>query len=343
MAQVFARVLESARRHQPLAGTLFPVDNAGASAENVVVRLPPWVGHCQRQQPDGSNADGAARQAQRGSTHVGQSPSDGATRNGSVSRAQARSWAAPASLPRPGFPVQRSPATSPQKPSPASVTTVEAVTQPSATPSVEASADHFSDAASKNPTGASGALGPQQYDRQQQQQQQQHAAALQELAATAQRGGFTQDWASDNGVAPNSARVAALGTARETAPARSDAAPVLTLAAQPVGRLSSLDFVAEEAATSSVGQTSAAVVPMRNTDMDQQHQQSLSGVAMKPKGDSITAHLNLQQAADIHCAEGPPADVWDGHDAALLAVIVEHAKVLRTINAGEAGSSCSLM
>ncbi len=340
-AQVFARVLESVRRHQPLAGTLFNVDTASAAVGGVAVRLPPWVGRGQLQQQDGRCEGPAASRAQDGSVSLPQSTVSGATSSGSASRVQERSWAAHASLPRPGFPVQRSPATSPQKPSAASAATVKAQIQPSpATSSVEASQDRVIDAAAEDrPSDASGAFNQQQ-ETSRQQLQQQRAGKPGELAMSERGGALAYDAAAENSAAPSSARLATLKTESHD---RSDVAAIATAAAQAADKPSASVISAEQAEKVSVTSSSAADQPVRTTDMGQRHEKPPISVAMQPTEDCDTAHSNLQHAPDSRGAEVAPADVWDGNDAALLAVIVEHAKVLHTINAGEAGSSCSLM
>ncbi len=339
-AQVFARVLESVRRHQPLAGTLFPVDDAGASVGGVAVRLPPWVGRGQGQQqaPDPASKRAISR-APGGSGGPAQSTSGSATSNGSASRVQQKSWAAPASQPRPGFPVQRSPATSPQKPSATSAATVKAPDQPSpAASSVETSEDCSADAAGGQAVSASRALSQQQ-EASQQQQRQQHAGVLQEPAAIEQRGGLAHDAAAQNGAEPSSAGHRE-GLGKESD--RSDAAASVTAAAQAADKPSASAISAEQVAKVPVANSIAAGQPVHTADMDQQHDNSPSSVAMQPTDDLTSPDSNHQQAPLLR-GEVAPADIWDGNDAALLAVIVEHAKVLRTINAGEAGSSCSLM
>ena len=335
-AQVFARVLESVRRHQPLAGTLFPVDTTGASAGGMAVRLPPWVGRGQRQQQaHGRTFNRAAGQAAGGSAGREQPAVDASVSNGDVSRVQERSWSARAGLPRPGFPVQRSPAASPQKPSTASANgaTGHAASSGSAT-SVAGDGNY-------DPASESAAIMPGAGDmKQTQQTAQQHVSASHQALPAPQLEAVVEEGCSTDGELSAGAGAAVTSSAPVAPTASTTTA---TTSAQPAE--SPLADVAsiEAEALNSAAEDSAASQPAQTPATSQQHEHASSGAAPRVTDDCEAAYVDLQAASEKRRAEAPSADIWDGNDAALLAVIVEHANVLRTINPGEAGSSCSLM
>ena len=323
---MFARVLESARRHQPLIGTLFRVDAASPAADSVAVRLPPWVGR-RPTQADAGQAQRAAKRAPRGRGQPQQSSMDSvqpsaagvtgrnADRPASPER---KSWATPPSGGRPGFPVQRSPAASPQKlpaaPSAAAYDSVDESSEHVASSTAGAGMPASTEVRQNVRAAASNLPGPQ-------------PAEPSATSAEAVVDSRTSHHDAASGV--SQAGEAAAGD-EAVDPADSSA--------------SQGQHTAEGAAACQGGSSGVSTV---HKAPDEQH--DAQSVALSDGG---TQSMNSPESteSDIPKSTADPSKVkathtpqWDGHDAALLAVIVEHAKVLHTINAGEAGSSCSLM
>ena len=325
-------MLDSVRRRQPLMGTLFPVDAADAAADGMAVRLPPWLGRGDRQQQGPDRSERAANQRQAEFASV--ATRGRVTANGRAKRrSPERKWAAPTSAPRPGFPVQRSPAVSPQKPSAASATTRGAHQEPSAT-TLDAEADRSGAPASEPPGMASGATRMHCTDS-----DEQDVNLHPQLTATPATGAAAVEKvvlvggeasSATESSSPDAALVGGIDSTANTAPAQpADSPPPHVLSTSEEAQVSAEDV-------------SAAREPAQPADPAQQPERAPSTAGPQPTEGHVL-QADRQASAGTQSVTAAPARTWDGNDAALLAVIVEHAKVLRTINAGEAGSSCSLM
>ena len=290
------------------------------------MRLPAWGGRSQREpqahgRPKRAPADAAAPASLPPPSDGGAIGNDAADR-----RSADRPWPAQASAPRPGFPVQRSPAVSPQKPSAASAISPEGHEKLSST-ALSAGADYAHSPADGHGS-ATGATNLQTEPR----QQQQHIAPRQHLAPTPQTRAEVEGRVPSCGEAFGDAVGPAAATARSAIPQPADSPPARACSA------------AEQAgAPEEAPVMLAAGQPVQPATLIDEHEHNPSGAELQHTEGLKAIRSNLQPSLDTRSAKAAPAVPWDGNDAALLAVIVEHAKVLRTINAGEAGSSCSIM
>ena len=308
-------------------GTMFRVAPATPAEDSVAVRLPPWVGRKpagletgtrrravrRQQRPDGQPEQSTSDPRQRFAT--GADPSRAAARRASPEKS---AWATPSSAARPGFPVQRSPAVSPQK--------LPAAAAAEASEPADMSPEHTA-------SGAAGTESSESTDIRQ------DVSVPQSLVAEAR----SAEPSAGSGEAEVDARTRQYGTASSVP--QPDETVADTAAAEPmdssmphsrvaVGSAATIENAAADTSRAEAGPTMPQEEPF--VALSSLETQTLN--SLEP-----SLPDTLESLAEPAAEKTARADSWDGHDAALLAVIVEHAKVLRTINAGEAGSSCSLM